>query len=385
MTACKKLFVLGSTGSIGTQTLDIARQNPDRIQIVGLSANSNWRLLADQVNEFQPEYAIIHKADALSDLKEAVSHSKTRFLVEETDMLDLVADAAYDILVNALVGFAGFHPTVRALQSDKTVALANKESLVVGGALLKSYCGEENRKLIPVDSEHSAILQCLTGEHISAVEKLIITASGGPFREMEPSEMKKIRVEDALNHPNWDMGAKITIDSATMMNKGLEVIEARWLFDLPAEKIEAVIHPQSIIHSMVTFSDGSTKAQLGLPDMKVPIQYAISYPERWNLSTPRMDWSLQQQLTFQPVDHKRFPCFKLALDALTTGGHAPAVLNASNEVAVARFLNREIRYDQIAEIVEHSLEKLSHNQSISVGSLQDIDSQTRYFAQQVGF
>lgn len=376
-------MILGSTGSIGTQTLEIVRHNPDELSVTGLSANTNWQLLARQINEFKPSYAYIRDAQLLPDLRSAVSHEQTHILTESNELLELVKNDSYDVLLNALVGFAGFIPTVEALKSDKKVALANKESLVVGGELLREYCKSDQRRLIPVDSEHSAILQCLTGERDDTIEKLIITASGGPFRELDPARMKDIKVEDALNHPNWDMGAKITIDSATMMNKGLEIIEAHWLFDLPLDKIEAVIHPQSIIHSMVTFIDGSTKAQLGLPDMKVPIQYAITYPERWSLETPRMDWSVQQQLTFTPVDHKRFPCFKLAVDAIKEGGYAPTVLNAANEVAVERFLNKEIRYDHIAVVVEKSLEGISPESPISVGALHEADTETRNFAQRL--
>lgn len=381
MATSKRIFITGSTGSIGTQALEITRQHPGLMKPVGLSGNSNWKLLAGQINEFQPEVAYLAHQEYRSDLREAVSHNKTRLIESEEEFLDSIRNTSYDILLNAMVGFAGFIPTWNALESGKKVALANKESLVVGGALLHPYCHQDNRKLIPVDSEHSAILQCLTGEPVESVEKLIITASGGPFRDLESSRMKEVKVEDALDHPNWDMGAKITIDSATMMNKGLEVIEAHWLFNQPLEKIEAVIHPQSIIHSMVTFSDGSTKAQLGLPDMKVPIQYAVSYPERWMLETPRMDWNVQQQLTFQPVDYKRFPCFRLALDALKDGTHAPAILNAANEVAVERFLNKEIRYDHIASVVEAALEKMQSNDNLSVDSLRSIDKETRIFAQ----
>ncbi len=383
MASQRKLLILGSTGSIGTQALEIVRHNPDELSVTGLSANTNWQLLARQINEFKPSYAFIKDAQLLPDLRSAVSHNQTRILTDQNELLELVKNGAYDVLLNALVGFAGFIPTVEALKSDKKVALANKESLVVGGELLREYCQRDHRRLIPVDSEHSAILQCLTGEQDDTIEKLIITASGGPFRELDPARMKDIKVEDALNHPNWDMGAKITIDSATMMNKGLEVIEAHWLFDLPLDKIEAVIHPQSIIHSMVTFIDGSTKAQLGLPDMKVPIQYAITYPERWSLETPRMDWGVQQQLTFTPVDHKRFPCYKLALDAISEGGYAPTVLNAANEVAVERFLNKEIRYDHIAVVVEKSLEGISPGSPITVGALHEADTETRNFAQQL--
>ena len=375
------MLIVGSTGSIGSQALDIVRQYPEVVRPAGLSANCNWETLAAQINEFKPEVAYLADEETRPNLKEALSHKKTRLLESKDEFYDAISTLNYDILLNALVGFAGFIPTVKALKAGKKVALANKESLVVGGELLRSYCDELDRRLIPVDSEHSAILQCLVGEPEKSIEKLIITASGGPFRELDPAHLKDVKVEDALDHPNWDMGAKITIDSATMMNKGLEVIEAHYLFNQPMENIEAVIHPQSIIHSMVTFTDGSTKAQLGLPDMKLPILYAITYPERWYFETPRMDWSVQQQLTFHPVDHKRFPCFRLALEAITEGNHAPAVMNAANELAVKRFLNKEIRYDHIARIVEEALQTFQNHRQLSVESLYNTDSETRKFAQ----
>lgn len=379
-----RLLILGATGSIGTQTLDIVRANPDRFEVFGLTANRSCRLLAEQIIEFRPEVALIadesKHEELLGYLSESSAGIQTRILAGNGDLLSLSTSGRYDVMLNALVGFAGFEPTVNALNAEKKVALANKESLVVGGELLKKYTAAGIKNLIPVDSEHSAILQCLIGEEQNPIEKLLITASGGPFRETPLDKMKDIRVEDALKHPNWDMGAKITIDSATMMNKGLEIIEAYWLYDVTLGQIEPVIHPQSIIHSMVTFADGSTKAQLGEPDMKVPIQYALTWPVRIPLETPRMDFSALRELNFSPVSYERFPCLKLALDAIDEGGYAPAVLNAANEIGVQRFLNKDIGYTDIARLVEQSLENIHSKAPLSVASLADIDQQTRIFA-----
>lgn len=380
-----RLLILGATGSIGTQTLDIVRAHPERFEVFGLSANRNCELLAAQIAEFRPEVALIADTDKRPELLAQLSRTpaaakQTEIRCGQQALLELSAADSYDVMLNALVGFAGFEPTVIALNAGKKVALANKESLVVGGELLKKYTEGGIKNLIPVDSEHSAILQCLIGEENNAIEKLLITASGGPFRHTPLNEMAGIRVEDALKHPNWDMGAKITIDSATMMNKGLEIIEAYWLYDVSLSQIEPVIHPQSIIHSMVTFADGSTKAQLGYPDMKVPIQYALTWPARISLQTPRMDFSSLHELTFQPVDYQKFPCLKLALEALGEGGYAPAVLNAANEIAVRRFLNKDISYTDIARIVEQSLHEISAQDDLSVGSLRAVDEQTRAFA-----
>jgi 1-deoxy-D-xylulose-5-phosphate reductoisomerase len=375
-----KIIVLGSTGSIGTQMLDIARKNRERISIVGLSANSNWELLADQIKEFQPEFAALTNGKNRDDFIALTGVGSTLFGYSMDEIVHFIAESDADIVLNSLVGYAGFLPTLTALQSGKKVALANKESLVVGGELLKPYLGMDNAKIIPVDSEHSAIFQCLVGEPRESIEKLIITASGGPFRKYSISDLKNVTVETALKHPNWSMGAKITIDSSTMMNKGLEVIEAYWLFGLSMDKISAVIHPQSIIHSMVTFVDGSTKAQLGIPDMRVPIQYAITYPNRWEFETPRIDWSKSHEWGFEPIDHQKFPCFALALESIQTGGFAPTVLNASNEVAVSRFLNREIPYIGISEIVRKSLHEIVCNDEFTTSTIHEIDKETRRFA-----
>ncbi|MBD3615793.1 MAG: 1-deoxy-D-xylulose-5-phosphate reductoisomerase [Gracilimonas sp.] len=374
----QKLAILGSTGSIGTQALDIVRQHSDKFEIVALTANSNWELLAEQVKEFSPSYTLIGNEGHFETLKNTINHTE---VISGSDKLPEIASLEeVDTVLNALVGFAGFESTVAAIRAGKKVALANKESLVVGGALITEELKKSKTELIPVDSEHSAMLQCLVGESMSNIEKIIITASGGPFREFSLKQMEEVTVAEALNHPNWNMGAKITIDSSTMMNKGLEIIEAYWLFDIPVEKIEPVIHPQSIIHSMITFIDGSSKAQLGLPDMKVPIIYALGYPERLPLETARIDWNKIQNLTFEPVDFKRFPCVKLAMDSIKLGGYAPAVLNAANEVAVERFLNKEIGYIYIAEVVEKSLAKIESSDSLNIETLKEIDKETRTYA-----
>ncbi|MEQ9310407.1 MAG: 1-deoxy-D-xylulose-5-phosphate reductoisomerase [Balneolaceae bacterium] len=375
----QKLAILGSTGSIGTQALDIVRQHPDKFEIVALTANTNVDLLANQINEFNPKYGLICSDLFFNNLRDLVT-TDTKLLSGFEELPHLVSLSEVDTILNSLVGFAGFGSTIEAIKQGKKIALANKESLVVGGELIMKALKESDSNLIPVDSEHSAMLQCIIGEPKESIEKIVITASGGPFRTFSKEQMKRVTKVQALDHPNWNMGAKITIDSATMMNKGLEIIEAHWLFDLPVEKIEPVIHPQSIIHSMVTFIDGSSKAQLGPPDMKVPIIYALSYPDRFPLKTPRINWSLNQDLNFEPVDYERFPCVKLAMESIEMGGTAPAVLNAANEVAVSRFLNEEIGYIDIPKIVEKSLNTLSSPDEISVELLIEIDKETRAFA-----
>ncbi len=371
------LAILGSTGSIGTQTLEVVRQHQEHLTVRMLTANRNWRLLADQIREFRPEVAVITDLTAYSELMKESGLGPTRLLLGEQAVLDAIQDTEADTVVNSLVGFSGFFPTHAALNTGKRVALANKESLVVGGELLAPWLGLDKMLVLPVDSEHSAILQCLAGESVERIEKLIITASGGPFRNHSLEDLSTVSVKDALAHPNWSMGAKITIDSSTLMNKGLEVIEAHWLFQLPLSKIEALVHPQSIIHSMVQFTDGSLKAQLGMPDMKVPIQYAITYPSRWDLDSPRVDWKTVNELTFRPIDTQRFPCFRLAMESLDAGGYAPAVLNAANEVAVQRFLDGEIPYICISSLVEYCLEQTPVSASIDLQELAHVDQETR--------
>ncbi|MFH5831861.1 1-deoxy-D-xylulose-5-phosphate reductoisomerase [Halalkalibaculum sp. DA384] len=379
----KSLAILGSTGSIGMQALDIVREHSEQYRLVALTCNSNWQTLAQQVNEFRPAVALLCDESFRSDLEGAVQHGETKILYGNDKLEEVAVLDEADIVLNSLVGFVGFRPTVSALKAGKKVALANKESLVVGGKLITDLLNGKSDQLIPVDSEHSAMLQCLVGEPREQIEKLLITASGGPFRTWSRQEMENITVDDALNHPNWAMGSKITIDSATMMNKGLEIIEAHWLFDLPLNKIEAVVHPQSVIHSVVTFVDGSSKAQLGPPNMKVPILYALTYPDRLPLEVPRLNWKKAFELTFEPVDYDRFPCIRLALQALEQGGAAPAILNAANEIAVQRFLDKEIPYIQIPKIIETALKTLESDITISVAALTEIDKTTRNLASKI--
>jgi len=379
----KNIVILGSTGSIGEQALEIIREHPEQFRIIALTCNSNWQKLADQVEEFNPKYALLCDEESVSALRDRLGNVQTEILVGTDELPDLATLDDADIILNSLVGFAGFRPTVEALRAGKKVALANKESLVVGGGLINELIKDKRGWLVPIDSEHSAMLQCLVGEPRERIEKLVITASGGPFRTWTKEEMRDITVEDALNHPNWSMGDKITIDSATMMNKGLEIIEAHWLFDMPLSKIEAVVHPQSIIHSVVTFTDGSSKAQLGPPTMKVPILYALTYPNRYILDAPRLDWQTAFDLTFEPVDYDKFKCIQLAIEAAEEGGLAPAILNAANEVAVDRFLNKEITYIDIPGIIETCLNDLNHNETISLDSLKNIDLKARRLAQTI--
>lgn len=376
----QNLVILGSTGSIGEQALEIVREHPDLFNVIGISCNSNWQLLAHQIEEFEPEFALLCDDEHYEDLKKEVSGLTTEVLVGSNNLTELAALSEADIILNSLVGFAGFCPTVEAIKAGKRVALANKESLVVGGALINTLLDGNREQLVPVDSEHSAMLQCLVGESPDDISKLIITASGGPFRTWPEKKMKDITVKDALNHPNWSMGAKITIDSATMMNKGLEIIEAHWLFDLPLSKIEAVVHPQSVIHSVIEFVDGSSKAQLGPPTMKVPILYALTYPDRLELEAPLLNWKEAFDLTFEPVDYKKFPCIALAISSVEEGGFAPAILNAANEIAVERFLNEEISYIKIPAIIETCLERLDEKAEMTVQTLTEIDKEARKLA-----
>lgn len=376
----QNIVILGSTGSIGEQALEIIREHPDKFRVLAISCNSSWEKLAEQVNEFCPKYALLCDEDAVTSFKDKISDTNTEVLVGNNNLLELATLSEADVILNSLVGFAGFAPTLEALKADKKVALANKESLVVGGELINNLIEDNRGQLIPVDSEHSAMLQCLVGEQPDTIEKLVITASGGPFRTWTKKQMQDITVTDALDHPNWSMGAKVTIDSATMMNKGLEIIEAHWLFDIPLNKIEAVVHPQSVIHSIVTFADGSSKAQLGPPTMKVPILYALTYPGRVNLDAPRLDWKSAFNLTFEPVDYDRFPCLQLAINAIEEGGLAPAILNAANEVAVERFLSEEITYIDIPDVIESCLEQLNNSEVVTLETLKNIDKKARTLA-----
>ncbi|MFN3597206.1 MAG: 1-deoxy-D-xylulose-5-phosphate reductoisomerase [Rubricoccaceae bacterium] len=370
--APRDLVVLGSTGSIGTQTLDVAALFPDRLRVRVLAAGANWEALAAQARRVRPEAVCIADEAAYGALRDALAGSGVAVHAGADALCGLAAEGTRTTVVAAVVGAAGLRPTLAAVRAGHTVALANKEALVVAGALVTREAAASGAVVVPVDSEHSALFQCLVGEPRGAVEKLTLTASGGPFRTRPAGTFDAIAPEDALAHPNWDMGAKITIDSATMMNKGLEVIEARWLFDVPAEKIEVAVHPQSIVHSLVTFCDGSTKAQLGVPDMRVPIQYALSFPGRWPAPHPRVDWPALGRLDFEAPDAARFPALGLAYEALRRGGAVPAALNAANEVAVARFLAREIRFTDIPRLVEEAMDAVPDGRGD--GALLELDA-----------
>lgn len=377
----QKIAIFGSTGSIGTQALEIISNKSGLFSVQFLSAHSNYKLLAFQANQFKPAGLIVTGSVNKNNFESLLDYKPEYIGYGPESLEEISAEGNYDLLLNSLVGFAGFMSTYLALKSGNRVALANKESLVVGGKLITELEGFKKGNLIPVDSEHSAMLQSLAGEEYADIQKIIITASGGPFREYSKSQLENVQIKDALNHPNWDMGAKITIDSATMMNKGLEIIEAMWLFGLPAEKIIPVIHPQSIIHSIVEFKDGSSKAQLGPPDMKVPILYALTFPQRASYPNKTLDYNQMFNMQFTPVNYDLFPCLKLATDAANAGEFAPAVLNAANEIAVERFLKNEIRYIDIPVLIEAALNKIQSNTELKPDTLKDIDKETRNFSQ----
>ncbi|MBL7980140.1 MAG: 1-deoxy-D-xylulose-5-phosphate reductoisomerase [Bacteroidetes Order II. Incertae sedis bacterium] len=375
----RNLVVLGSTGSIGTQTLEIACLFPENIRIVALTAGKNADLLIRQAQQFKPKLVVIGDETQYAYVREALHGTPTRVATGAEGIEEAAIHPDANLVVAAMVGYAGLAPTIAAMKAGKDIALANKETLVVAGKLIAELARQTGTAVLPVDSEHSAIFQCLLGEPEKAVETLILTASGGPFRTRSASDFATITKAEALKHPNWDMGAKITIDSATMMNKGLEVIEARWLFDIEPEKIQVVVHPQSIIHSMVLFCDGSTKAQLGVPDMKVPIQYALTYPRRWAAPHERLNWSQIRSLEFETPDFDKFPSLRLAFESLDRGGVAPAVLNAANEVAVGLFLQETIRFADIPALVEKALGRIQHEGGIDLDVLRSVDSETRRF------
>lgn len=370
--------ILGSTGSIGRNTLNVVRnlnKNGFDCNISFLSTNCNTSILNEQIEEFKPDFVFIKDSSFAKDFK--CSYEKTRILSGDDELVELIKSESYDILVNSFVGFAGLIPTMEAIKAGKRIALANKESLVVGGKLIYDLIKDSESEIIPIDSEHSAILQCLIGEDIESVDKIILTASGGPFRKFTQSELENVTIEQALNHPNWKMGKKITIDSATLMNKGLEVIEAKWLFDINHSRIDVVIHPQSVIHSMVEFSDGSVKAQLGVPDMKIPIQYAITYPERVKSDFQRLDFSQLKNLDFETPDLDKFKCLKFAFDIIKTDGTYAAVLNAANEIAVDLFLKGKIKFLQIADLIENALNSHKNLLNYNLNDLIEIDKTTR--------
>jgi 1-deoxy-D-xylulose-5-phosphate reductoisomerase len=351
------LSILGATGSIGTQTLEVVRLFPEQFDVQALTCGTNVELLAEQVREFRPAMVAVGTEAHAQELRDRLGGAATDVDVRvgKEGLCAAATREDVDVVMAAVVGFAGLRPVLAALRAEKTVALANKETMVVGGSIVRDALEGNDAQLLPVDSEHSAIFQCLAGESERSVEEVVLTASGGPFRTRAADTFGDITVDEALDHPNWSMGPKITIDSATMMNKGLEVIEAKWLFDLDVDQIRVLVHPQSIVHSMVTFSDGAIKAELGVPDMKVPIQYALSYPGRWAAPHERLDWAEVTRLDFERPDTDKFPCLRLAFEALDVGGTAPAVLNAANEAAVDLFLNEKISFLDIPRCIEQAL------------------------------
>lgn len=354
----KQLAILGSTGSIGTQTLDVVRKHPEEFSVYALSAHRSIDLLIKQALEFNPAVVCIADEAYYRPLCEALSDLPIRVLAGEKALLEMVTMPAIDVVVAAMVGYAGLRPTMEAIRAGKTIALANKETLVVAGEIICQLAQRYHTPILPVDSEHSAIFQSLVGENMADVEKLLLTASGGPFRTFSLEQMQSVTSEQALRHPNWEMGAKITIDSASMMNKGFEVIEARWLFDIPVEKIQVLVHPQSVVHSAVQFLDGSVKAQLGTPDMRIPIQYALTYPERWHNDVARLDLFTTQSLTFEEPDLQRFPNLVLSYEAIRRGGNMPCVLNAANEIVNLAFRQGKCGFLQMSDIIAKTMDKV---------------------------
>lgn len=356
----KQIAILGSTGSIGTQTLDVVRANPDRFEVYAISANRSIDLLIRQAREFHPEVVCIADESLYQPLKEALNDLPIKVWAGADAIAEMVTMPSIDIVVAAMVGYAGLSPTMEAIRAGKTIALANKETLVVAGEIICRLAQQYHTPILPVDSEHSAIFQSLTGEQDNEIEKILLTASGGPFRTFTREQMAHVTAADALKHPNWDMGAKITIDSASMMNKGFEVIEAKWLFGVDVDKIEVLVHPQSIVHSAVQFRDGAVKAQLGAPDMRLPIQYALTYPERLPSDFPRLDMFRTHDLTFEKPDLERFPNLGLAYQATRRGGNMPCVLNAANEVANLAFREGRCGFLQMSEVIAETMQRAEY-------------------------
>ena len=373
----KHLAILGSTGSIGTQALEVVSAEPDRFEVEVLTAGRNSALLIEQALKYKPNAVVIGDESKFKEVSDALWDEGIKVYAGEEALSQVVEMDEIDVVLTALVGFAGLKPTVAAIKAGKHIALANKETLVVAGALITDMAKANGVNIYPVDSEHSAIFQCLAGEWHNPIEKIYLTASGGPFRGWDRAALAEVTKAQALKHPNWDMGAKITIDSASMMNKGLEVIEAKWLFHLKNEQIDVIVHPQSIIHSVVQFEDGSMKAQMGLPDMKLPIQYAIGYPERLKNDWPRFNFLDYPQLTFEAPDMKTFRNLQLAFDSLERGGNAPCILNAANEVAVAGFLKDEIGFLEMSDVIEDALAKIDFIEKPSLEQLFETDKLTR--------
>ncbi|WP_218625286.1 1-deoxy-D-xylulose-5-phosphate reductoisomerase [Mucilaginibacter sp. dw_454] len=377
----KNIAILGSTGSVGTQTLEVIGENPSLFKAYVLTANNNAFLLIEQTLKFKPAYAIICDESKYAEVKNALANTSTKVLAGIKAIADIVTDPQIDIVLTAMVGFAGLEPTISAITAGKTIALANKETLVVAGELINSLAKRHNVKILPVDSEHSAIYQCLVGEENNPIEKIILTASGGPFRGKTSDFLANVTREHALKHPNWVMGAKITIDSATLMNKGLEVIEAKWLFDLDAEQIDVIVHPQSIVHSLVQFEDGSLKAQMGLPDMKLPIQYALAYPDRLKNNFKRFSFIDYPTLTFEKPDLETFRNLGFAYTALNKAGNMPCIVNAANEVAVAGFLADSLSFLAMSDVIENCMQRMNFQTHPTLDDYLNTDKETRIFAQ----
>jgi 1-deoxy-D-xylulose-5-phosphate reductoisomerase len=378
----KHLTILGSTGSIGTQALDVVRANPDIFEIDCLIAHSNADLLVKQAVEFQPGTVVIGNEAKYEQVRDAISHLPIKVFAGEDAIVQMMEQESTQIVLTACMGYAGLRPTIAAIKAGKHIALANKETLVVAGELITALAKEKGVNIYPVDSEHSAIFQCLAGEWENKIEKIYLTASGGPFRGKDTDFLRTVTREQALKHPNWEMGAKITIDSASLMNKGLEVIEAKWLFNLRADQIDVIVHPQSIIHSIVQFNDGSMKAQMGLPDMKLPIQYALTYPKRLQTDFPRFDFLNYPSLTFEAPDRKTFRNLDLAFDAMRQGGNMPCILNAANEIAVEAFLNRQIGFLEMSDLVQHCMETVAFVAKPTYETYVNTDRETRELARE---
>ncbi|MDY6800030.1 MAG: 1-deoxy-D-xylulose-5-phosphate reductoisomerase [Bacteroidota bacterium] len=377
----KRIAILGSTGSIGTQTLDVIEQNPAHFEVEVLTAKNNARLLIEQTKKFNPNTIVIANENKYNELVDALNNFPVKIYAGSNAIAQIVEMDTIDIVLTAMVGYSGLLPTINAIKSGKTIALANKETLVVAGEMIQKLAFHHRSSIYPVDSEHSAIFQCLVGEGKNKIEKIYLTASGGPFRGKDYNYLKKVTKKNALKHPNWNMGAKITIDSATLMNKGFEAIEARWLFGLNPNQIEVVVHPQSIIHSAVQFEDGSIKAQMGLPDMKLPILYALGFPERFKSNFPRFSFWDYPELTFEKPDMKNFKNLSLALAAMDKCGNMPCIVNAANEVAVEAFLKDRIGFCQMTDIIEQSMQKIFYIKHPDLEQLIKTDQETREFTQ----
>jgi len=376
----ERVAILGSTGSIGSQTLDVISGFPDRFKVEVLVAGNNYNVIARQAMQYHPDIVIIGNKEHYKELKESLSNTNIKVYAGSEAVEQVVASSSVDVVIASIVGYSGLRSTVAAVKAGKRIALANKETLVVAGELIEKLTRESGALILPVDSEHSAILQCLAGESGNQIEHISLTASGGPFLNYSDDQLMYIKPHEALKHPNWDMGSKITIDSASLMNKGLEVIEAKWLFDLRPEQIKVVVHPQSVIHSLVHFADGSVKAQMGIPDMRVPILYALTYPYRLTTDLPRLDLLKNPCLTFSDPDLKRFRNLTLAFAALKKGGNMPCIMNAANEVAVEAFLSEKISFVQMPEVVEHTMDKTGFSSSSDLESLEISDQSARLTA-----